>query len=327
MKAQANHLVRAGIITLATLLTMKQKKIVIFSDTDGLHEDTLGQAFSHRGVKSSRVSLMDCQLNYGANSSGISMPGYEDSLPDAVFIRAIPDGSFEQVTFRLDILHALEASGVVVYNDARSIERTVDKGMTSFLLAKDNIPSPATWVCESPREAGAIIQKESNAEQKLVLKPLFGNCGRGLLLLDADTPLPSIDEVVGVYYLQKQVLQKGPQSRDWRVLVINHEAIVAMERISDHWITNRARGARCLPAVLTGEIRELAEAASRCVGTAYAGVDIIQDATGQYLVLEVNSVPAWRGLQSVVEKNISQLLVDDLLKRCEIRSELSRQAL
>jgi glutathione synthase/RimK-type ligase-like ATP-grasp enzyme len=32
-------------------------------------------------------------------------------------------------------------------------------------------------------------------------------------------------------------------------------------------------------------------------------------------VLEVNSMPAWKGLQSVTEQNIAQLLVDDLLAK------------
>ena len=68
--------------------------------------------------------------------------------------------------------------------------------------------------------------------------------------------------------------------------------------------------------MLTGEIRDLAEAASRAIGMNYAGVDIIQDAEGNYMVLEVNSVPAWRGLQSVTEKDISQLLAEDLLNIC-----------
>ncbi|NKB39248.1 MAG: RimK family alpha-L-glutamate ligase [Gammaproteobacteria bacterium] len=295
---------------------MKSKHIVIFSDTDGLHEGNLSKAFKKQGVSSSRVSLMDCQLNYGENSSGLLLPGMHDTLPAAAFVRAIPDGSFEQVTFRLDILHALEASGVLVYNTARAIERTVDKGMTSFLLARDNIPSPSSWVCESAAEAQKIIKKETRGDAKLVLKPLFGNCGRGLQLLDRSSAVPSEEEVDGVYYLQKQILHDGPQARDWRVLVIADRAIAAMERISDHWITNRARGGKCLPAVLTPEIRELAEAASHSVGTAYAGVDIIRDTDGKYLVLEVNSVPAWRGLQSVVEKDICQLLADDLLRRC-----------
>jgi RimK family alpha-L-glutamate ligase len=259
---------------------------------------------------------MDCQLNYSVGGSGLVIPGFDNCLPDAAFVRAIPDGSFEQVTFRLDILHALEECGVLVYNNARAIERTVDKGMTSFLLARAGVPSPETWVCESKNDAQEIIDQELSINQKLVLKPLFGNCGRGLLLIDANSSLPDLDEVNGVYYLQRHICSADNKGRDWRVFVVANQAIAAMERISDHWITNRARGGKCFPAVLTTEIRELAEAASRAIDMNYAGVDIIRDTEGNYLVLEVNSVPAWRGLQCVIEKDIPQMLADDILSLC-----------
>jgi glutathione synthase/RimK-type ligase-like ATP-grasp enzyme len=48
---------------------------------------------------------------------------------------------------------------------------------------------------------------------------------------------------------------------------------------------------------------------------AYAGVDIIRDAQGRYTVIEVNSVPAWKGLQSVSDVVIAELLADDFLAR------------
>ena len=303
---------------------MNPKHIIIFSDTDGLHESKLAKAFEKHGVQCSRISLMDCQLNYAPGSSGLVIPGFDNRLPDAAFVRAIPAGSFEQVTFRLDILHALEESGVIVYNSARAIERTVDKGMTSFLLARAGIPSPDTWVCEAEKDAREIVGRETADGEKLVLKPLFGNCGRGLELIDKASSLPGLDEVNGVYYLQKHISSADDKGRDWRVLVIADQAIAAMERISNHWITNRARGGKCLPAVLTPEIRELAEIACGCIGMAYAGVDIIRDAQGNYLVLEVNSVPAWRGLQSVIEKDISQMLADDLLSFCDAAEKKSQ---
>lgn len=47
----------------------------------------------------------------------------------------------------------------------------------------------------------------------------------------------------------------------------------------------------------------------------YAGVDIIKDEFGCYTVIEVNSIPAWKGLQSVCDINVAQLMVDDLLTR------------
>jgi glutathione synthase/RimK-type ligase-like ATP-grasp enzyme len=57
--------------------------------------------------------------------------------------------------------------------------------------------------------------------------------------------------------------------------------------------------------------------ATRALGLDYAGVDLIPDPdnAARPLVLEVNGVAAWRGLQSVTELDIAAALVDDLLDR------------
>ena len=57
------------------------------------------------------------------------------------------------------------------------------------------------------------------------------------------------------------------------------------------------------------------------IDIAYCGVDIIRDADGKLWVLEVNSIPAWRGLQRAISVNatqmvnIAQILVDDFIGR------------
>ena len=291
------------------------KKIVIFSENNGWHEQRLADAFAHSGSQTQVVSLRDCGIGYEQSRTGLDIPGFTDTLPHAAFVRAIAAGTFEEVTFRLDILHALQHSGVVVYNDAVSIERTVDKAMTSFLLGKNRIPTPPVWVCANAEAAHEVIRAHLDKSSALVQKPLFGNCGRGLQLIDSRDYQLDAELINGVYYLQRFIDQAGRNGRDWRIFVINHRAVAAMERISDHWVTNRARGGKCLPAVLTPALRELAEAASRATGIRYGGVDIIRDAEGNYLVLEVNSVPAWRGLQSVCPVDIADLMAKDLMGR------------
>jgi glutathione synthase/RimK-type ligase-like ATP-grasp enzyme len=62
-------------------------------------------------------------------------------------------------------------------------------------------------------------------------------------------------------------------------------------------------------------MEQLALDAASALDIDYCGVDIIQAMSGQYYVLEVNSIPAWKGLQSVTEVNIAQLLVDDFLSK------------
>ncbi|MBT3816099.1 MAG: alpha-L-glutamate ligase, partial [Methylococcales bacterium] len=59
----------------------------------------------------------------------------------------------------------------------------------------------------------------------------------------------------------------------------------------------------------------LALRATEALAMDYAGVDIIVDKEGHYSVIEVNSIPAWKGLQSICYIDIAQLLVADLLQR------------
>ena len=58
----------------------------------------------------------------------------------------------------------------------------------------------------------------------------------------------------------------------------------------------------------------LAIAAAEAVGADFAGVDIVPAADGSLFVLEVNSMPAWSGLQSVAAVNIADAIADALLK-------------
>jgi glutathione synthase/RimK-type ligase-like ATP-grasp enzyme len=49
------------------------------------------------------------------------------------------------------------------------------------------------------------------------------------------------------------------------------------------------------------------------VGLDYAGVDILRDLAGRYWVVEVNGIPAWKGLQGTCERSIARALVEDFL--------------
>ncbi|TIX81851.1 MAG: RimK family alpha-L-glutamate ligase, partial [Mesorhizobium sp.] len=69
------------------------------------------------------------------------------------------------------------------------------------------------------------------------------------------------------------------------------------------------------------ELAALARAAAAAIGADFAGVDIVPAADGKLFVLEVNSMPAWSGLQSVVAVNIADAIADALLKFLADRTE------
>ena len=158
-------------------------------------------AFAAAGARVERIDLADCGFDT-RSPSGLSLPVLGSRLPDAVHVRTLSAGSFEAITKRLGVLHALAKLGVVVWNDARAIERCVDKSMTSFLLARAGVPTPPTWTMESAEAARALVEREA-PRGPLVLKPLFGAQGKGLRLIRRPEDLPAPEEVAGVYYLQR----------------------------------------------------------------------------------------------------------------------------
>jgi tetrahydromethanopterin:alpha-L-glutamate ligase len=270
-------------------------------------------ALSSRGVETAPVQLSSCGMAT-SSPSGLNIDGFNKTLPDAVVVRTMSGGTFEAVTLRLGVLHALRELGVMVWNDARAIERCVDKSMTSFLLSRAGIPTPATWATESYEQAYSIAERET-AEGALVLKPLFGSQGRGLKLIHRPEDLPTIEQTPGrVYYLQRFIsVERDGGYHDFRILVVQGRIIAAMRRHSDHWITNIKRGGRPVPVVINDEMKALALQAAMAVGANFVGVDIVYGTDERPAVLEVNSMPAWSGLQKVTSINIASVLADALL--------------
>jgi len=296
-------------------------RIAIMADETGWHTRQLQAALRARGAVGRCIDLADCHIDTTLAWHGLALPGFGRGLPDAVLVRGIAGGSFEQVTKRLGVLHALRELGVPVYNDARAIERSVDKSMTSLLLHAAGVPTPPTWATESQAHAQRIAVREGAAGHALVLKPLFGSQGKGLQLVGevdgVHHALPALGSGSGfgsLAYLQRFVPAATTPGFDWRVLVVGGHAITAMRRVSEHWIHNVAQGARCEPAALTPDLAQLAERAAQALDMDYAGVDLIPSVEGTQ-VIEVNGVAAWQGLQRVTGFNIARAIVDDLLDR------------
>ncbi len=114
-----------------------------------------------------------------------------------------------------------------------------------------------------------------------------------------------------VYYLQEFIKH---DNRDLRVLVVGQECLAAMRRVSNGWKTNLAAGAHAEPFALTDEIRAASLKAARTVGADYCGVDLLLDPQGELYLVEVNSMPAWQGLQQVTPFDIADRIVDYCLQ-------------
>jgi tetrahydromethanopterin:alpha-L-glutamate ligase len=297
------------------VVPQRRATILLVTDRMDWHARAIARALASFGVTMVHADLGSCEFDT-SQAFGLVLPSLKGQLPDAVLVRTISAGSFEAITRRLGILHALHSLNVLVWNEARAIERCVDKSMTSFLLARQGIPTPLTYVVETLASARAILDRPSVA-RKWVLKPLFGSQGKGLRLVTRADELPQSESVAGVYYLQEYKAVESDGFRDFRVLVSSGRVVAAMMRRATTWITNVKQGGTPVSAVIDVEMRELAIAAAKAVGATFAGVDLLVGADGRPTVLEVNSMPAWSGLQKVTSRDIATAICADLVGAIE----------
>jgi len=295
--------------------TTHSPSIVLFGDGRDWHGRSLLRAFKRRGIQPVVAPLASCGFST-ETATGLAIPGLGDHRPKGAFVRFIPGGSFEQVTLYLGLLHALRELGVTVWNDARAIERCVDKSTTTFFLQRAGLPTPETFAGVDRARAEDLAARFAAEGRRLVQKPLFGAQGKGLRLVETVADLAPPDEVNGAYYLQAFVPPAHGLHQDWRLFVCAGRVISAMIRHGPDWITNIKQGARAKAAIPSQGLVDLALHAAQCVGADYAGVDIIQAPDGQFLVLEVNSMPAWNGLQRVTRSGLSDQIVDAFLAAC-----------
>ena len=227
---------------------------------------------------------------------------------DAVLVRTMPPGSLEQVVFRMDLLHRLQARGVRVLNPPRAVEICVDKYLATALLEAAGLRVPPTVVCQHADAAleafdGAGRRRGRQAAVRL-RGPRHGarlRPGNGL----AHLPHPGTH--AGVLYLQQFIRHPG---WDLRVFVVGGRVLTAMRRRSrGDWRTNVAQGGAGEAVRVGPEEERLALRAAAALGAPVAGVDLLPGPDGEWYVLEVNAVPGWRALAPVTGVDVAAAVV------------------
>ncbi|WP_254509657.1 ATP-grasp domain-containing protein [Anatilimnocola floriformis] len=230
------------------------------------------------------------------------------SACEAILVRTMPPGSLEQVVFRMDCLARYEAAGGVAINPARAVEAAVDKFLTSAKLSAAGLLTPRTIACQTWEAAMAAFAELGG---DVVLKPLFGSEGRGLIRLQDENlavrAFKMLTQLGAILYLQEFIPHEG---EDWRLLVLG-EQVHGMRRQNPHdWRTNVSRGATTAPLMVTTELRELAHRAAAAVHAPFAGVDLLPGRDGNLYVIEVNAVPGWKALARTLDVDIARQVID-----------------
>jgi tetrahydromethanopterin:alpha-L-glutamate ligase len=279
----------------------------------GWHVADLRRAAEALDIKLEAVPFAQVSAQVDAGRQRVEAGGVTLTEADGVLVRMMPPGSLEQVIFRMDALHRVVASGVPVWNPPRAVEAAVDKYLTLALLDQACLPVPPTWTGQTANEALTAFE---NLGGDVVVKPLFGSEGRGLVRVGdpelAWRTFHALERLGAVLYLQQKIRHPG---HDIRVFVLREQVLGAMRRFAPagEWRTNVSLGGRAEPAEIDFDTKHLALAAAKALGAEVAGVDLVEDLDrGRLTILEVNAVPGWRALSRVTGIDVAAAVLAGL---------------
>jgi ribosomal protein S6--L-glutamate ligase len=276
-------------------------RIAILSGGTGWHVQDLLRAASDLGYRAEAI-------NFRVLAAGVETEPEPLAEFDAVIVRTIPAGSLEQVVFRMDVLHAVEARGERVVNPPRAVEACVDKYLTNVRLAAAGLPTPPTHVAQRAEDAFEAFARLGG---DVVVKPVFGAEGRGMQRVSdrelAWRTFRVLEQTGQLIYQQTFIPHPG---YDLRVFVMGGKVRAAMRRSSaNDWRTNVAQGGSTERVELSPREAELAVRAAAAVGCPVAGVDLLPGPRGELFVIEVNAVPGWKALAATCGIDIAAEVV------------------
>lgn len=300
-------------------------RLGILGSSAGPYVQDLARACDQAGVTVEQIGFPDLQTQIACGESASSQslnvrtPAIQLNDLDAVIVRTMPLGSVEQIIFRMDCLHALQARGIPVINSPRCLETSIDKWLTLQRLSERGLPIPPTIACQNRDSALAAFEQLG---RDVLLKPLFGGEGRGIIRLqDADLAwraLSTLSQLGHILYLQQYIPNFG---YDIRVLKIGTR-LLSIRRTAQEgsFRTNVSMGGIAEPVTLSDYQRDLALHAAEAVDGDVVGVDILPARDGRDYLLEVNAVPGWRGVAASLNCDVARLIVDYVVARVAANS-------
>jgi len=229
---------------------------------------------------------------------------------DAVLVRSMPLGSVEQIVFRMNALHAAQASGVQILNPPRCLEIAIDKWLTLDIAQRAGLQTPKTICCQTREDA---LQAWESLGGDCIVKPIFGGEGRGIVrVTDSDMAwrvFSTLEQLQSVIYIQEFLESDG---YDLRLLVVGDELFCVRRENHGDWRSNVSRGGKAMSQEPTFEQISIAFRACKAIQGWMIGVDVLPTRDGRNVLLEVNAVPGWRATAGALQVDMAQLILHRL---------------
>lgn len=259
-------------------------------------------------------NIRQCFMKLDATTPQIHYRGGSAIEPlDAVIPRIRPAQTF----YACALLRLFESLGVFCLNNSDSIIQSRDKLFSLQLLLKQGVQIPTTGFASSPLDTNDLIEMVGGSP--LIVKLLEGTQGKGVVLAETKKAAESVINAfksLNANILVQEFIKEA-DGKDLRCFVIDGKVVASMQRTAPpgEFRANVHLGGTASVIRATTEERKLAIKATKAMGLRIAGVDIIRSASGP-LVLEVNSSPGLEGIEAATQKDIAQMMIKSIEKRC-----------
>jgi RimK family alpha-L-glutamate ligase len=213
----------------------------------------------------------------------------------------------------LQALRRLEDAGVLVLNRPSVLLGAHDKLMTALKLGARGLPHPRT--------AHVDESADLQFEFPVVVKPRFGSWGRDVTLCRSRVALERCLRGLrrkAWFRRQGALVQElvRPQGYDLRIVVAAGEIVGAVQRVAapGEWRTNVALGGRRTAVDPPPLACLIALGAAAALGTDLAGVDLLPDGAGGWVVLELNGAVEFTSQYSLSREDVFERSVRALAR-------------
>ncbi|OOF46787.1 RimK family alpha-L-glutamate ligase [Rodentibacter trehalosifermentans] len=217
------------------------------------------------------------------------------------------------------VLRHFQAKGVYCLNQGEAFLMARDKWQSLQILRKEGISVPNSQLFGVEVAPKTALQK---MDFPLIIKTLKGSQGIGVMLAEKPQSAVSILETLtqANVPVMLQDFVKEAAGVDIRCFVIGNNVVASMQRIGQEgeFRANFHRGGRAQPIFLTEEEKQLAVKATKALGLAVSGVDLIRAKSG-LLVLEVNASPGLEMIEKTSGVDIALQMILYLEKMVQLQ--------
>jgi ribosomal protein S6--L-glutamate ligase len=209
-----------------------------------------------------------------------------------------------------------QKAGIEVIN-AWPAYRIINKLAEHVESIDAKIPMPRWGIAKDKQEILFLAKKIGFP---VVMKIPMGNQGTGVFFANKQSDLKPISDYLSNENNASPVIVEEfiaeAKGSDIRIFVVGGKIAGAMKRVAPKGDirANTSNGGKAKRVTLTEEEKALACKAADVYGLEIGGIDILRSARGP-LVIEVNSNPGFKALNTVVEKDVPSTLIDYAIKK------------